>query len=174
MSATRRGRLVALVASVLLACLAIVLAPPTFAGPPNCELDPLPLGCVTTTTQASTTTLKATTTTVARTTTSVPRQTTTTRRPTTTTAEEATTSTSDVPSGRNLLIPGDGSEGAQSTTTTMERPGTVSNDGTSDGALLALIVGGLVLLAVAVSILTRRYWVATRPPPSAPVGSGHG
>jgi hypothetical protein len=35
-------------------------------------------------------------------------------------------------------------------------------------------VGGLVLLAVAVGILTWRYWVATRPPVGPAVGSDHG
>jgi hypothetical protein len=36
------------------------------------------------------------------------------------------------------------------------------------------VVGGLVLLAVAVGILTWRYWVATRPPITPAVGSDHG
>ncbi len=65
----------------------------------------------------------------------------------------------------DLLVPGDGTEGAESTTTTTPTPRpSASGGGTSDGTLLAVIVGGLLLLAVAVSILTWRYWVATRPP----------
>ncbi len=105
-------------------------------------------------------------------------QTTTTRGQTAITQEEVvqtTTSTSlDVSTSQNVLVPGDGTEGAESTTTTTEVPTTVSNDDTSDGALLALIVGGLVLLAVVVGILTWRYWVATRPPLAPAVGSDHG
>ena len=50
----------------------------------------------------------------------------------------------------------------------------ISNDDVSDAALLALIVGGLLLLATAVSILTWRYWVATRPPLASAVGSDRG
>jgi hypothetical protein len=57
----------------------------------------------------------------------------------------------------------------------MATPATVSNDtDTSDAALVALVVGGLVLLAVVVGVLTWRYWVATRPPPAPTVGSDHG
>jgi hypothetical protein len=75
----------------------------------------------------------------------------------------------------DVLVPGDGTAGAESTTTTTQTPTTVSSgSGTSDAALLALIVGGLVLLAVAVGILTWRYWLATRPPLTSAVGSEHG
>ena len=88
--------------------------------------------------------------------------------------QTTTTTTVNVPTSHNVLVPGDGTEGAESTTTTTEIPTTISNDGTSDAALLALVVGGLVLLAVAVGILTWRYWVATRPPVAPTVGSDHG
>lgn len=179
MSGARRRRLAALVASVLLASLALLIggsATPTAAGPIDCTLEPEAPECTTTTLVATTTTLEETTTTVEDTTTTF-EQTTTTRRQTATTAEQVVTTTStslDVATSQNVLVPGDGTEGAESTTTTTQTPTTISNDGTSDGALLALIVGALLLLAVAVSILTWRYWVATRPPLVATVGSDHG
>ena len=105
------------------------------------------------------------------------RSTTTTERQTATTEERVettTTTTLDVTTSVDVLVPGDGTEGAESTTTTTQTPTTISNDGTSDETLLTLIVGGLVLLAVAVSILTWRYWAATRPPLAPTVGSDHG
>jgi hypothetical protein len=79
-----------------------------------------------------------------------------------------------VSTSNNVLVPGDGTEGAESTTTTTETPTTISNDDTSDAALLGLVVGGLVVLALVVGILTWRYWVATRPPATPAVGSDHG
>jgi hypothetical protein len=129
--------------------------------------------CQTTTTQP--TTASTTSTTIETTTTFL--ETTTTRGQTATSREvvQTTTSTSiDVSTSQNVLVPGDGTEGAESTTTTLAVPTTVSNDDTSDAALLALVVGGLVLLAIAVGILTWRYWVATRPPYTTTVGSDHG
>jgi hypothetical protein len=111
------------------------------------------------------------------TTTTTFRSTSTTQRQTATTAERVettTTTTLDVTTSIDVLVPGDGTEGAESTTTTTQTPTTISNDGTSDATLLTLIVGGLVLLAVAVSILTWRYWAATRPPLASTVGSDHG
>ncbi|MGH9274761.1 MAG: hypothetical protein ACRDZU_08955, partial [Acidimicrobiales bacterium] len=51
-----------------------------------------------------------------------------------------------------------------STTTTDERLTTVEDGGPSDGTLIGLEILGLVLIAVVVSVLTWRYWVATRPP----------
>ena len=104
-------------------------------------------------------------------------QTTTTQGQSATTEEQivtTTTTTLDVSTSVDVLVPGDGTEGAESTTTTTLTPTTISNEGTSDGTLLALIVGGLVLLAVVVSILTWRYWAATRPPLAPTVGSDHG
>lgn len=176
MTGARRGRLAALVASVSLASLTLLLASPTAAGP-DCTRIPLPVGCPTTTTTTSTTPSSSETTTTLVETTTTFEQTTTTRRQTATTAERVVTTTStslDVATSLNVLVLGDGTEGAESTTTTTQKPTTISNDGTSDGALLALIVGGLLVLAVAVSILTWRYWAATRPPLVATVGSDHG
>jgi len=179
MSGSRRGRLAALAAAAVLAAVVVLASSgtPSSAGPPNCTVDPLPVGCETSSTESSTTILDTTTTTVEETTTTFVQTTTTTHVRTATTAEvvRTTTSTSlDVATSQNVLVPGDGTEGAESTTTTSVVPTTVSNDGTSDGALLALIIGGLVALAVLVGILTWRYWVATRPPLAPPVGSENG
>lgn len=178
MSGARRRRLAALVASVLLASLTLLIggsATATQAAPQGPCVEPtITTGeCPTTTTPPSS---SETTTSLVETTTTF-KQTTTTRRQTATTAERVVTTTStslDVATSLNVLVPGDGTEGAESTTTTTQTPTTISNDGTSDGALLALIVGGLLVLAVAVSILTWRYWAATRPPLVATVGSDHG
>jgi hypothetical protein len=167
MSGVRRARLAALVAAVALGGLTLL------AGTALAQES----GPTTTTTTTTTTTASTTTTTVPTTTTTF-QQTTTTFRQSATTVEErvvtTTTTTLDVSTSVDVLVPGDGTEGAESTTTT-QTPTTISSDsGTSDGALLALIVGGLVLLAVAVSVLTWRYWAATRPPLATPVGSDDG
>jgi len=74
----------------------------------------------------------------------------------------------------NVLVPGDGTEGAESTTTTTAPRVVVTNSDTSDATLLAIVVGGLLLLALVVSILTWRYLTATRPPLAPKVGSDHG
>jgi len=178
MSATRRARLAALAVSTLLAALlAMLLASPARAQ--DCGVGDLP-ACVTTTTESTTTTIAPTTTPVGPTTTTfTPRATTTTgRQATSTTAErvqDTTPSTSrDVSTSVDLLVPGDGSQGAESTTTTIETPQMVKDDGASDGTLIATVVVALVVLAFAVSLLTWRYWSATRPPRGATVGSGDG
>lgn len=178
MTGPRRRRLAALVASITLASLTLFIggsapsdaAPRGMSGPSSSETS---LTILPTTT--STTLPETTTTAIVTTTTFI--QTTTTRRPTATTAEQVPTTTStplDVSTSVDVLVPGDGTEGAESTTTTTQSAAVISNDGTSDGALVALIVGGLLLLATAVGILTRRYWVATRPPLATAVGSDHG
>jgi cobalamin biosynthesis Mg chelatase CobN len=78
---------------------------------------------------------------------------------------DATSTTLGVTTSSNLLVPGDGTEGAQSTTTTTTRPAsTVEDGGTSDATLIALVIAGLVAVALLVAFLTWRYWVATRPP----------
>lgn len=175
MSATRRARLAALAVSTLLAALlAMWLAAPARAQ--DCGVGDLP-ACVTTTTESTTTIAPATTTVGPTTTTFTPRATTTTgRQATSTTAErgqDTTTSTSlDVSTSVDLLVPGDGSQGAESTTT--ETPQTVKDDGASDGTLIATVVVALVVVALAVSLLTWRYWSATRPPRGTTVGSGDG
>lgn len=87
--------------------------------------------------------------------------------PTTTTTESETFTTT-----ANLLVAGDGTEGSESTTTTeVSETQVVGNDGIDDGTLVALIIGGLVVVAVAVAVLTWRYWLATRPVPARPEGS---
>lgn len=80
------------------------------------------------------------------------------------TTSEATVTT--VTTVSNLLVPGDGTHGAESTTTTSTEliAATAEDDGPSDGTLIALVIAGLVVVALAVGILTWRYWAATRPP----------
>jgi cobalamin biosynthesis Mg chelatase CobN len=78
----------------------------------------------------------------------------------TTTTLPATTLTTQA----NLLVPGDGTQGAESTTTTLRTETRVqSGSGPSDGTLIALIIGGLVVVAALVGALTFRYWRATVP-----------
>ncbi|MGH9085163.1 MAG: hypothetical protein ACRDYW_06885 [Acidimicrobiales bacterium] len=97
-------------------------------------------------------------------TTTTQRTTATTRATATTATTAATTTTTATPSTVvDLLVPGDGTEGAQSTTTT-EAIAATGDSGPSDGTLIALVIVGLVLIAGVVSVLTWRYWVATRPP----------
>lgn len=172
MRGPRRGRAAALAASLTIAVASLIgTAAVGSAGPPVC-----PPVCDTTTEPPPTSTSTTTTSTTIIETTTTTFVTPTTAPPVATTAQvvQNTTTTVNVPTSHNVLVPGDGTEGAESTTTTTEVPTTISNDGTSDSALLALVVGGLVLLAVAVGILTWRYWVATRPPVTPAVGSDHG
>ena len=62
----------------------------------------------------------------------------------------------------DVLVPGDGTEGAESTTTT--QPELASADsGLSDEQLIFVIVAGLAMVALVVGVLTWRYWSATRP-----------
>lgn len=75
----------------------------------------------------------------------------------------STTIDVNAPGGANLLIPGDGTEGAESTTPTVGST-RISDSGPSDGTLIALVIVGLVVIAGAMITLTWRYWVATRPP----------
>lgn len=130
--------------------------------------DPLqdPAGCVDPPPSSETTT---TSTEVVTTTTEEETTTTAARRTTTTVVdivEEVTTTTLPVATSVDLLVPGDGTEGAESTTTTETvAVAAVSDDGPSDGTLIALVVAGLVAIAIAVAVLTWRYWVATRPAP---------
>lgn len=155
------------------AALVLVVAPdPGLASPVQEPTTVLPT--VVSSTSSSTTAVEATTTTAEATTTTARQATATTARQTTTTRASATTTTTlgTVTTNANVLIPGDGTEGAESTTTTLATATTVSDGGLSDGTLIALVIAGLLLIAVAVSILTWRYWVATRPPLlSEPEGS---
>ncbi len=79
-------------------------------------------------------------------------------------AERTTTVDVNEASGTNLLVRGDGTAGGGHTTTTL-RTARIGSGGPSDGTLIALVIAGLLLIALAVSVLTWRYWVATRPVP---------
>jgi hypothetical protein len=110
-------------------------------------LDPDCLASTTSTTEETTTTEE---------------ETTTTRERTTTTREEVTTSTITITTLHDVLIPGDGTAGAETTTTTA--PGSVTgSSGISDETLIMAIVAALGAVAVIVAVLTWRYWHATRP-----------
>jgi hypothetical protein len=91
-------------------------------------------------------------------------ETTTTERRRTTTTEEVlvTSSTLTVTTLHDVLIPGDGTAGAQSTTTTTAEL-TTGKSGISDDQLILAIVLALGVIAVVVGVLTYRYWSATRP-----------
>lgn len=149
------------VAAVLLVTLVVLSPSPAAAQQcvPGVTCDSVTTESTTTTSDVSTTTTEATTSTTAR-------QTTTTARQTTTTRAQATTTTTveTVTTANNVLVPGDGTEGAQSTTTTTATTATVSDDGPSDATLITLVIAGLLLIALVVAVLTWRYWVATRPP----------
>lgn len=73
---------------------------------------------------------------------------------------EETTSTS-----RDLLVSGDGSEGAQSTTTTSTTLVEVAAEGDTldEETRIWLVVAGLVVVAVLIGVWTWRYWVRTKP-----------
>lgn len=117
--------------------------------------------CETTTTEETTTTVEDTTTTEDTT----DDTTTTTVRARDRNREEVvetTTATVTVTTLNDVLVPGDGTEGAESTTTT--GPELASADGgLSDEQLILVIVGGLTMVALVVGVLTYRYWAATRP-----------
>lgn len=151
-------------AVVLLAILVLLLVPsPGAVGAQPCVTE---LTCETVTTAESTTTTAVTTSTTEAATSTMARQTTTTARQTATTRAQGTTTTTveTVTTANNVLVPGDGTEGAQSTTTTVATVAAVSDDGPSDATLIALVIAGLLLIALVVAVLTWRYWVATRPP----------
>jgi uncharacterized membrane protein len=50
------------------------------------------------------------------------------------------------------------------TTTSIERSEDGGRGGLSTGNKVALLIGGLVVLAVALTVFTWRYWRATKPP----------
>jgi hypothetical protein len=153
------------VIAVLLALVTLGPAAPVAAAPgqDDCPVVTLPgEECeVTTTTEDIVTTTEQ----EAEATTTTERSTATTRpTATTTAAEDEETSTSLTEETTvDLLVPGDGTEGAESTTTTVAIAST-GDGGPSDGTLIALVIVGLVLIAGVVTVLTWRYWVATRPP----------
>lgn len=80
----------------------------------------------------------------------------------TTQREQVTTSTLTVSTLHDVLIPGDGTAGSESTTT---EPAEVASGGSglSDGSLIAIVVAGLGVVALVAAVLTWRYWTATRP-----------
>jgi len=154
---------------VLVALGSLAAAPRAGAGPvQTCGLPGLP-DCETTTTDpdvtsTSTTLLRTTTTSRATTSTTARTTATSARQASTTTAPSTTTTTVTVTTSSNVLVPGDGTEGAESTTTTLATASKVKDGGVSDGTLIALVIAGLVVIAGVVALLTWRYWVATRPP----------
>lgn len=154
-------------AARVLAVLALVLVGSADAvAAQDCSTTTLLEECPTTTVDPNeTTTTVETSTTVEDTTTTEDQSTDTTRVAPATTEELVETSTTlSVTTSSNLLVPGDGTEGAESTTTTVLLPTSVEDDGPSDGTLITLVIIGLVVIAGVVSVLTWRYWVATRPP----------
>jgi outer membrane biosynthesis protein TonB len=166
-AASPRRRLGALTAGALLALCAVVL-PAAGARAQDCPLlDP---DCQPPTTEEPTTTVEETTTTE-----EVVEEepTPTTRRrdedqdeeeqPDGTVPVETTEATVTVTTLRDVLVPGDGTEGAETTTTT-EPQLAAEGGGISDETLILVIVAGLTLVAVVTGLLTWRYWDATRPP----------
>ncbi len=87
----------------------------------------------------------------------------TTRERTPTTEERVTTTVFQVSTSLDLLVPGDGTEGAESTTTTEAEQLGTGGGGLSDNQLVLLIVSGLSVMGAAVGLLTWRYWKATQP-----------
>ncbi|MET0728628.1 MAG: hypothetical protein ABWZ76_10070 [Acidimicrobiales bacterium] len=175
-----RGRHIASLLAALLTAFAVVLFLPTWAVPGEAQDGQAQETTTTATPVETSTTTEPSTTTVVRTTTTVRRTTTTTRATTTTqrqtprttgevVATTAAPTTLAVTTSVDLLVPGDGTEGAESTTTTSLMATTISaDDGPSDGTLIAAVIAGLVLVAVTVGVLTWRYWAATRPPLQKP------
>jgi hypothetical protein len=78
--------------------------------------------------------------------------------------DPATATDGDGPGG-GVLVEGDGSGQELPEATDLE-PTDESDDGDgpSDGTLITVIIAGLFTVALLVSVLTWRYWVATRPP----------
>jgi hypothetical protein len=139
----------------------------------DCPIDNPLCNLPTTTEDATTTTEDVTTTTEETTTTQEETETT---RSSNTTREVVTTTTMTVTTLNDVLVPGDGTEGSESTTTTA-RAIASGSDGISDDTLILLMVSGLAMVALLVGVLTWRYWSATRPvvgrdpgPPREPSG----
>jgi len=172
---TRRRRTAALVAALLVGLLgASLLGAHPVTAQTGCPPEN-PLCNLTSTTEDVTTTTEDTTTTTEDETTTTEEETETTRS-SNTTREVVTTTTMTVTTLHDVLVPGDGTEGAESTTTTARAIATGS-DGISDDTLILLMVAGLAMVALLVGVLTWRYWSATRPVigrAQAPPGEGSG
>jgi cobalamin biosynthesis Mg chelatase CobN len=174
MPSQRLGRAAILLVAVATGLLALGVlggvsaASDTAAPAQDCGLPTLP-ACTTTSITPTTAPTTAPTTTTEQVTSTTEQVTSTTRHRSTTTTERAvaepTTTTELTPTTtKDVLVPGDGTKGAQSTTTTtIQTPTKISTDSSSDGPKIAAIIIGLLVLAVAVGILTWRYFVATRP-----------
>jgi cobalamin biosynthesis Mg chelatase CobN len=158
-AAERRRRPRALAVAFLVAMVGGLagLAAPHAADAQACLLDPT---CTSSTTDQTGSTIDETSTTNE----TVPRETSTTRGRTTTTREATTTTARSVTVStlNDLLVPGDGTKGAESTTTTASAIAT-GQSGLSDDQLIVLVVGGLALVAILIGVLVWRYWYATRP-----------
>ncbi len=63
----------------------------------------------------------------------------------------------------NLLVPGDGTEGAQATTTTTAPQPDEGSSADDENRLIWMIIAGLAAVGVIVAVLTWRYWLLTRP-----------
>jgi hypothetical protein len=86
-----------------------------------------------------------------------------TRSTTRTTEEKVTTTVLEVSTSLDVLVPGDGTAGAESTTTSEKPKVTSGSGGLSDNQLVVLIVSGLLVFGLSVGFLTWRYWRATQP-----------
>jgi hypothetical protein len=158
----RRPLALALVALVLAVVLGLALRSPAAhaacpIADPLCDTPGTSGTIETTTTLFDATPTIDTSDTVRHTTSTTARRTTATTEPTTTTQRSVTVSTT-----HDLLVPGDGTEGAETTTTTIERVA-VGKEGLSDDQLIVLVVAGLAVMSLAMGLLTWRYWSATRP-----------
>ncbi len=123
-------------------------APPPTTPPPTAPPPTTPPP-----TAAPTSRPRPTTTSPPRPTTTRPPASTTTEAPATTTTRPSTTTTTAAPA---VVIPGDG---------TTVPDGDDGAGGPSSGRQLALVVGGLLGVAGAISVLTVLYWRRTRPAP---------
>lgn len=155
-----RRRAAAVVAAAVLVVLSLAVLPRAAEAQPCPLLDP---DCVTSTTQEESTTTVEDTTTTEDTRVDEPAPSTTrARQRSEEEVVETTAVTITVTTLHDVLVPGDGTEGAESTTTTV--PELASSDsGLSDESLILIIVAGLAMVALVVGILTWRYWTATRP-----------
>ena len=166
-AASRRRGAAVLVLAVLLSLLAVWTASGSGAAQVLCEEEDgtfVPCDLTTTTTEETTTTVDETTTTEDTV------DDTDTTEDTVDREEVVTEPSVTVSTLQNVLIPGDGTEGAENTTTTSKALAT-GTDGLSDETLILLVVGGLGLVAAVVGLLTWRYWTATRPTVAEPRGA---